>query len=123
MGTKRLKIMARKLKIYQTSQGFFDLAIAVPSMKAALEAWGANSNLFHQGFAKESDDPKIIAATIARPGSLLDARLARTRRLSKMPICPRALQKGVPPRLKSPPGSGRNPPPGGLMTRPPERPP
>jgi colicin import membrane protein len=47
--------MARKLKSYQTSQGFFDLAIAAPSMKAALEAWGANSNLFHQGFAKEAD--------------------------------------------------------------------
>jgi hypothetical protein len=29
--------------------GFFDLAIAAPSMKAALEEWGANSNLFHQG--------------------------------------------------------------------------
>jgi hypothetical protein len=35
-------------RTYQTSQGFFDLAIAVPSMKAALGAWGANSNLFHQ---------------------------------------------------------------------------
>src|ERR1700731_3483619 len=33
--------MARKLKTYQTSLGFFDLAIAAPSMKAALEAWGA----------------------------------------------------------------------------------
>ena len=32
--------MARKLKTYQTSLGFFDLAIAAPSMKAALEAWG-----------------------------------------------------------------------------------
>jgi hypothetical protein len=41
--------MARKLKTYQTSLGFFDLAIAAPSMKAALEAWGADSNLFHQG--------------------------------------------------------------------------
>jgi hypothetical protein len=41
--------MARKLKAYQTSLGFFDLAIAAPSMKAALEAWGADSNLFHQG--------------------------------------------------------------------------
>jgi hypothetical protein len=38
--------MARKLKTYQTSLGFFDLAIAAPSMKAALEAWGADSNLF-----------------------------------------------------------------------------
>ena len=41
--------MARKLKTYQTSLGFFDLVIAAPSMKAALEAWGADSNLFHQG--------------------------------------------------------------------------
>jgi hypothetical protein len=39
--------MPRKLKTFQTSLGFYDLAIAVPSMKAALEAWGAGSNLFH----------------------------------------------------------------------------
>ena len=45
--------MARKLKTYQTSLGFFDIAIAVPSMKAALDAWGSKSNLFHQGFASE----------------------------------------------------------------------
>ena len=55
--------MARTLKTYQTSLGFFDLAIAAPSMKAALEAWGADSNLFHQGAAKESDNPDVIAAT------------------------------------------------------------
>ena len=63
--------MARKLKTYQTSLGFFDQAIAAPSMKAALEAWGADSNLFHQGAAKESDDPDVIAATMARPGVVL----------------------------------------------------
>lgn len=63
--------MPRKLKTYQTSQGFFDLAIAAPSMKAALEAWGASSNLFHQGFAREVDDPKVIAATMAKPGLVL----------------------------------------------------
>ena len=40
-------------------------------MKAALEAWGARSNLFHQGFAKEADDPKVIAATMAKPGIVL----------------------------------------------------
>ena len=33
--------MARKLKTYQTSLGFFDLAIAAPSMKAALWKPGA----------------------------------------------------------------------------------
>lgn len=61
----------RKLKTYQTSLGFFDQAIAAPSMKAALEAWGADSNLFHQGAAKESDDPDVIAATMAKPGVVL----------------------------------------------------
>lgn len=40
-------------------------------MKAALEAWGAESNLFHQGAAKESDDPGVIAATMAKPGVVL----------------------------------------------------
>lgn len=63
--------MPRKLKVYQTSQGFYDLAIAVPSMKAALEAWGAGSNLFHQGFAREVDDAKTVAATLAKPGTVL----------------------------------------------------
>ena len=63
--------MARKLKTYQTSLGFYDLAIAAPSMKAALEAWGAGSNLFHQGVAKESGDPEVIDATMSKPGVVL----------------------------------------------------
>src|SRR4051812_21881818 len=59
--------MARKLKTYQTSLGFFDEAIAAPSM----EAWGTKTNLFHQGVAKEVDDPDIIAATMRKPGVIL----------------------------------------------------
>src|SRR3954463_14297230 len=61
----------RKLKTYQTSLGFYDQAIAAPSMKAALDAWGARSNLFHQGAAKETDDPDIVAATMEKPGVVL----------------------------------------------------
>jgi hypothetical protein len=63
--------MARKLKTYQTSLGFFEQAIAAPSMKVALEAWGSDNNLFHQGVAKESQDPDVIAATMAKPGVVL----------------------------------------------------
>ncbi|MBR0961762.1 cell envelope biogenesis protein TolA [Bradyrhizobium japonicum] len=63
--------MPKKLKTYQTSLGFHDQAIAAPSMKAALQAWGASSNLFHQGVAKETDDPDIVAATMAKPGVVL----------------------------------------------------
>src|SRR3954462_8175827 len=61
----------RKLKTYQTSLGFYDQAVAAPSMKAALDAWGAKSNLFHQGIAKETDDPDVVAATMASPGVVL----------------------------------------------------
>jgi colicin import membrane protein len=63
--------MGRRLKTYQTSSGFFDLAIAAPSMKAAAEAWGSRTNLFQQGLAKETHDPAIIAATMAKPGVVL----------------------------------------------------
>jgi colicin import membrane protein len=63
--------MPRKLKTYVTSVGFFDKAIAAPSMKAALAAWGAGKNAFHQGFAEETDDPAIVAATMAKPGVVL----------------------------------------------------
>jgi colicin import membrane protein len=63
--------MARKLKTYVTSVGFFDLAIAAPSMKAALQAWGSSTNLFHQGFAKEVTDSPVVEATMAKPGTVL----------------------------------------------------
>lgn len=78
--------MVRKLKTYQTSLGFFDLAIAAPSMKAALEAWGADSNLFHQGAANESHDPDVIAATMAKPGVVLRRPVGTDR--ANMPSCP-----------------------------------
>ncbi len=38
-------------KSYQTSLGFFDQAIAAPSMKAVLAAWGADSNLSYNTVA------------------------------------------------------------------------
>jgi hypothetical protein len=37
--------MPRKLKTHQTWLGIYDLAVAAPSMKAVLEAWGAGSKL------------------------------------------------------------------------------
>jgi hypothetical protein len=70
-GEESAGLMARKLKTYQTSLGFFDLAIAAPSMKAALLAWGSDTNLFHQGFARETDDPAIVVATLAKSGVVL----------------------------------------------------
>ena len=86
--------MPRKLKTYTTSVGFFDLAVAAPSMKAALEAWGSNSNLFHHGFAKESDDPDIVAETMARPGVVLRRPVGTNGRFSEHAELPRNLPAG-----------------------------
>jgi hypothetical protein len=88
--------MARKLKTYQTSLGFFDLAICAPSMKAALEAWGADSNLFHQGAAKESHDPDVIAATMAKPGVVLRRPVGTDRPFSEHAELPTDLGGGRP---------------------------
>ncbi len=80
--------MARKLKTYQTSLGFFDLAIAAPSMKAALEAWGADSNLFHQVRRRKA----MIRTSSPRPwqslASCSDAQSDPTDLSTSMPICP-----------------------------------
>jgi hypothetical protein len=46
-------------------------------MKAALEAWRADSNLFQQGAAKERTDPDVIAVTMKKPGVVLKRRKSR----------------------------------------------
>ena len=86
--------MARKLKTYQTSLGFFDQAVAAPSMKAALEAWGADSNLFHQGAARESEDPDVIAATMKKPGVVLKRPVGTDGPFSEHAGLPTALGRG-----------------------------
>lgn len=86
--------MARKLKTFQTSLGFYDLAIAAPSMKAALEAWGAGSNLFHQGVAKETDDPDVVAATMSKPGVVLKRPAGSSGRFAEHSDLPSELGPG-----------------------------
>jgi len=101
--------MPRKLKIYQTSLGFYELAIAAPSMKAALEAWGAGSNLFHQGAASETDDPEVVAATTSKPGVVLkrpagsSGRFAEDAELPDLPDEDAGTQKGRRPSARKQP--------------------
>jgi colicin import membrane protein len=86
--------MARKLRTFQTSIGFFDLAVAAPSMKAALEIWGADSNLFHQGFAKETDDPAVVAATLEHPGVVLKRPVGTNGAFTETAELPKGLASG-----------------------------
>jgi hypothetical protein len=86
--------MARSLKTFTTSAGFFDLAVAAPSMKAALEAWGSKRNLFHDGFATVSEDPAIVATTMAQPGLVLRRPVGTSVPFSKDAELPRSLPVG-----------------------------
>jgi colicin import membrane protein len=88
--------MPRKLKTYQTSQGFFEMAIAAPSMKAALQAWGMKSNLFHQGFAWESNDKRVIEATMAKPGVTLRRPVGSRGRFVEHPGLPKDIPTHAP---------------------------
>ena len=63
--------MAKKLKVFRTPIGFHDAYVAAPNQKAALEAWGADSNLFAQGIAEQVDDPELMEEPLASPGKVI----------------------------------------------------
>ena len=94
--------MPRALKIHVTKLGFFELAIAAPSMKAALEAWGMNHNAFQHGFAKQTDDPKIIAATTAQPGVVLKRAVGSKGEFREDAELPTTLPNIRPPKAELP---------------------
>ena len=62
---------ARKLKVFRTPIGFHDAYVAAPSQKAALEAWGSDTNLFAAGAAELVTDPKLAKAALERPGEVV----------------------------------------------------
>lgn len=65
----------RPLKVFRTSIGFHDAYVATTSRKAALEAWGAGSDLFASGAAEPVSDASLVKAPLAQPGVVI--RVAR----------------------------------------------
>jgi hypothetical protein len=63
--------MARKLKTYQTSLGFRSGGSGTIDEGWLWRLGAADSNLFHQGAAMQSEDPDIIEATMVAPGVVL----------------------------------------------------
>ena len=61
----------QKLKVFRTPIGFHDAYVAAPSQKAALEAWGADSNIFAQGIAEQVTDPKLMEDALANPRKVI----------------------------------------------------
>jgi len=82
--------MARK--VFQAHLGFFDTT----SQTSALAAWGSSTNLFAMGLARVTDDPKAIAAAMARPGIVLRRAHGSDDPYSEHPDLPRVVVKPKP---------------------------
>ena len=63
--------MPPRLKVFVTSDGLTDFAVATSSKAKALAAWGVRQDVFKEGRAHETDDPELVAAATARPGEVL----------------------------------------------------
>ena len=94
--------MPRALKTFVTNLGFFELAIAAPSMKAALEAWGMGHSGVQHGFAQQTDDPKIIAAATAQPGVVLKRAVGSNGEFSEHAELPKSLPNKRLPKVEKP---------------------
>ena len=61
----------KKLKVFRTPIGFHDAYVAAPSQKAALEAWGTDTNLFARGAAEVVTDAELTREPLERPGEVV----------------------------------------------------
>jgi hypothetical protein len=85
----------QKLKVFRTPIGFHDAYVAAPSQKAALEAWGADSNLFAAKAAEEVTDEQLKAAPLARPGEVVKVlRGTRSEQLASLTAEPEPRKSG-----------------------------
>ncbi|MCH8615974.1 hypothetical protein LZ016_07660 [Sphingomonas sp. SM33] len=69
--TPKTSARKQKLKVFRTPIGFHDAYVAAPSQKAALEAWGAEANLFAQNIAEQVTDPELMEEPLANPGQVI----------------------------------------------------
>ena len=61
----------KKLKVFRTAVGFHDAYVAAPSQKAALEAWGSDSNLFSQGLEEQVASGPGVDEALSNPGVVI----------------------------------------------------
>lgn len=104
--------MARKqkLKVYRTPIGFHDAYVAAPSQKAALDAWGADADLFARGVAETVNDEALTREPLEQPGVVVRklrgtadeqmAALPRDRPRAKRRTPPPDEDEGPPPRAR-----------------------
>jgi hypothetical protein len=86
------------LKVFRTTTGVHDAYVAAPSRKAALEAWGSETNLFALGSAEQISDPRLMKAPLATPGVVVKKRRpAEAAPVEATPAEPAPVEAAAPP--------------------------
>ena len=90
--------MARKLKVFRTPIGFHDAYVAAPSQKAALQAWGTDTDLFARGVAEQVTDAALMEEPLAHPGQVIrKPRGTVDDHLAALPATPKRKPTDAPP--------------------------
>lgn len=98
---------SQKLKVFRTPIGFHDAYVAAPSQKAALEAWGSDTNLFAAGIAELITDPKLTKEPLARPGRVIRKLRGTNQGVGRSPAGPPKRQaSGDSPRFNAAEATG-----------------
>ena len=63
--------MAPRLKVFCTTNGLTQYAVATSSKAKALAAWGTKQDLFKEGMASETNEAALVEAALARPGEVV----------------------------------------------------
>jgi hypothetical protein len=98
--------MAPRLKVFCTTNGLTQYAVATSSKAKALAAWGTKQDLFKEGLASETNEAAVVEAALARPGevvtrSALDAGALKSA-LAAAPKPKKAGKAVAPPKPKGP---------------------
>ena len=60
-----------KIKVFTANLGFYEAAVAARSQKMALAHWGVTRDLFRDGSARETRDPKAVDAAMRKVGMVV----------------------------------------------------
>jgi len=57
-----------RIKVFTADLGFYEAAVATRSRKMALAHWGVPRDLFREGSAQETNDPRAVEAAMRKVG-------------------------------------------------------
>ena len=92
-----------RIKVFTANLGFDETAVATRSRKMALAHWGVTRDLFREGSARETKDPKAVEAAMRQVGLVVRRPIGSNGPFEERQDAARTLLKKLAARLpKSP---------------------